>query len=165
LKLADESATRALLHDVIGEATPAQWMRLLAVFPKAWPGRIASHLAVETKGTLDARSKAIIAYVGARHDRAWYALGHSLARLEALGLTGEQIAALDKPETIESATDREVATFARKITVDPALASDDDLARLRKLFDDKKVAEIVYQITEAAFFDRLTEAAGLRLEN
>jgi alkylhydroperoxidase family enzyme len=54
--------------------------------------------------------------------------------------------------------------FARKITVDPALATDDDFARVRKLFDDQKVAEIVYQTTQAAFFDRLTEAAGLQLE-
>jgi hypothetical protein len=87
---------------------------------------------------------------------------HLLGRL--LTLLGDP-SALDKPETIESPTDREVATFARKVTIDPALASGDDFARLRKLFDDKKVAEIVYQITEAASFDRLTEVAGLRLED
>jgi hypothetical protein len=29
---------------------------------------------------------------------------------------------------------------------------------------DQEVAEIIYQVTQAAFFDRLTEAAGLRLE-
>ena len=43
------------------------------------------------------------------------------------------------------------------------MADDDEL--LRKLFNDKQVAEILYQITQAAFFDRLTEAAGLRLED
>ena len=37
--------------------------------------------------------------------------------------------------------------------------------RLRKLFDDKKVAEVVFQVTQAAYFDRMTEAAGLRLED
>jgi hypothetical protein len=35
---------------------------------------------------------------------------------------------------------------------------------LRRAFSDKQVAEIVFQVTEAAFFDRLTEAAFLRLE-
>ena len=30
---------------------------------------------------------------------------------------------------------------------------------------NKKVAEVVYQITQAAYFDRLTEGAGLQLEN
>ena len=35
---------------------------------------------------------------------------------------------------------------------------------MRKLFDDKKVAEVIYLSSQAAFFDRLTEAAGLQLE-
>lgn len=164
LKLADESAARAVLNGTIGDAAPDQWMRLLAIFPKAGPGRVASHLAAEGKGTLDARTKAIIAYVAARNDRAWYALGHAIGRLKALGFDEARIRALDDPEKLESPADREVARFARKITVDPALADDGDFERLRKLFDDKKVAEIVYQVTEAAGFDRITESAGLQLE-
>jgi len=30
---------------------------------------------------------------------------------------------------------------------------------------DREVAEIVFQVTESAFFDRLTEAAGLPIED
>lgn len=52
----------------------------------------------------------------------------------------------------------------RKITVDPALITDADIAGLRKHYSDYEVAEIVYHVTQAAFFDRLTEAAGLRLD-
>ena len=37
----------------------------------------------------------------------------------------------------------------------------DDIASLRKHFSDAEVAEIVYRITQANQFDRLTEAAGL----
>ncbi|MHC5543968.1 carboxymuconolactone decarboxylase family protein, partial [Singulisphaera rosea] len=59
---------------------------------------------------------------------------------------------------------RAVLSLAKKLTVDPALVDDADLAALRKHFPDKEVAEIVFQVTEAAYFDRLTEAAGLRLE-
>ncbi len=164
LKIADESAARALLNGPAGDP-PAQWARLLCVFPKAGPPRVAAHVAAEEKGTLDARTKAIIAWVCARNDRAWYALGHARRRLQALGLNDDQIFALDDPETLESPADREVVGFARKLTVDPPQIDDDDIARLRKLFDDRKVAEIVYQVTEGAFFDRLTEASGLRLED
>jgi alkylhydroperoxidase family enzyme len=57
-----------------------------------------------------------------------------------------------------------VLAFARKLTVDPALITDADIAGLRKHFPDQEVAEIVYHVTQAAFFDRLTEAAGLQLE-
>lgn len=165
LPLADESATKALLNLGSDSAAPAQWIRLLAAQPKSGAERITSYQAVLDKGTLDPHTKAIIAYVGARHDRAWYALGHAIKRLEALGFTDDQIFALDQPQGLSSDVDREVVEFARTITVDPALITDDDFARMRKLFNDKQIAEIVYQITQAAFFDRLTEAAGLALED
>jgi hypothetical protein len=48
--------------------------------------------------------------------------------------------------------------------VDPALITDADIAGLRSHFSDHEVAEIVCQVTQAAFSDRVTEAAGLRLE-
>ena len=60
--------------------------------------------------------------------------------------------------------DRAALSLARKLTVDPALITDADIGGLRTFYSDPEVAEIVYQVTQAAFFDRLTEAAGLRLE-
>lgn len=164
LKLADEATARSIVSGESAGAAPAQWVRLLSASPKSGAQRITSYQAVFEKGTLEPRWKAIIAYVGARHDRAWYALGHAIQRLKDLGFTDEQIFALDQPQALASPFDREVVQFARTITVDPAMITDDDFARMRKLFDDKKVAEIVYQTTQAAFFDRLTEAAGLQLE-
>ena len=137
---------------------------LLATSPRGASGRVTSTLAAQAKGTLDPRTKAIIAWVSARNDRAWYALGHARERLEALGFSDDAIFALDDPDTLSSPADRAVAKFAKTLAVDPAMITDEDVARLRKLFDDKKVAEIVHQGTQSAFFDRLTEAAGLRLE-
>ncbi len=164
LNLAKESATQPLGKRAAGEAAPAQWIQLLSTLPKGGAERMTSYQAVLDKGTLDARTKAIIAYVGARHDRAWYALGHAIQRLKAAGLTEEQVWALDQPEKL-TPVDREVVEFAQTITVDPALITDEDFLRLRKMLGDKKVAEVVYVTTQAAFFDRLTEAAGLQLEN
>jgi len=164
LKLADQASTRELLKYDGGPA-PLQWQQLLAANPKSGAERVTSYEAVWTKGTLEPRTKAIIAYVGARQDHAWYALGHAIKRLRGLGFTEDQIMALDQPEKLTSPVDSEVVKFARMITVDPALIADDDFERMRKLFSDKQVAEVVYQTTQAAFFDRLTEAAGLRLED
>ncbi len=160
LPLADESAVKAALSDLAGEAPP-QWMRLLCVLPRSGAGRVTSTLAAETRGTLNPRLKAIIAWVSARNDRAWYALDLATARLKALGFSDDQVFALDDPGKLASAEDREVALFARKLAVDPAMISDDDILNLRKRFSDKEVAEIVHQGTQAAFFDRVTEAAGL----
>jgi AhpD family alkylhydroperoxidase len=165
LKLADEAATREVLGAEGSSPVDAGWVRLLAAVPGAGAERIAAYQAVLDKGTLDPRNKAIIAYVGARHDHAWYALGHAIRRLKELGFSHDEIFALDRPETLPSESDRAVVEFARKITTDPAMITDADFERMRALFSDKLVAEIVYQTTQAAFFDRLTEAAGLQLED
>ena len=100
----------------------------------------------------------------ARNDRAWYALGHARQRLAELGLNDEAIDALDHPGDSFPASERLALALARKLTVNPALITDADIEGLRKHFSDHEVAEIVYHVTQGAFFDRLTEAAGLRLE-
>ena len=163
LTLADESATKAALEAAAGD-NPPQWMRLLATRPQGATARVATFLNAESKGTLDPKTKAIIAWVSARNDRAWYALGHARERLKALGYSNDKMFALDDGNAINNEADREVARFTKLLSIDPALISDEDFNRLKKHFNDKKIAEIVHQGTIAASFDRLTEAAGLRLE-
>ena len=62
------------------------WVRLLANFPKGGRAWVAQTYHSETKGRLSPKLKAEIAYVAARNDRAWYALGHAVRRLKDLGL-------------------------------------------------------------------------------
>jgi len=92
LKLWDASVTKVVSNEASPETNPPQWMQLLAAIPKVGADRIASYEAVLAKGTLDPRTRAIIAYVGARHDRAWYALGHAIRRLNDLGFSERSIA-------------------------------------------------------------------------
>ena len=163
LALVDESATKAAIEASNGN-TPPQWMRLLATRPEGANNRVLSFLNAETKGKLDPETKAIIAWTAARNDHAWYALGHAKARLNALGYSDDKIFSLDDWDTTADDKTREVVRFARILTIDPALITDGDFARMKKHFDDQKIAEIVHQATVAASFDRVTEAAGLRLE-
>jgi alkylhydroperoxidase family enzyme len=165
LPLASEDQARGVLPaDWSGSGPLPQWVRLLADFPKGGRGWAAQTYHSETKGRLSPKFKAEIAYVAARNDRAWYALGHAIRRLKELGLDDNAIDALDQPGESNPKPERAALALARKVTVDPALITDADIEGLRKLYSDQEVAEIVYQITQAAFFDRLTEAAGLRLE-
>jgi alkylhydroperoxidase family enzyme len=150
--------------DWSGSGPLPEWVRLLANFPKGGKAWVAQTYYSETKGRLSPRLKAEIAYVSARNDRAWYAIGHAIQRLKALGLSDDAIDALDHPGDAIPQPERAALALARKITVDPALVTDADIAGLRKQYSDPEVAEIVYHVTQAAFFDRLTEAAGLRLE-
>jgi NADPH2:quinone reductase len=57
--------------------------------------------------------------------------------------------------------DSEAFAFARKLTVAPQLVVDEDVAALRWHYTDHEVAELVFHIANAAFFNRVTEAARL----
>jgi alkylhydroperoxidase family enzyme len=164
LSLVDEDRARALLPGDWPAGPLPQWVRLLANFPEAGVARIAMHRAAEEKGSLDRRLRAEVAYVAARRDRAWYALGHARRRLESLGLPAAEIAALDGPWDSFDPARRSALTLARKLTVDPARITDADVASVREHYPDREVAELIHQVSEAAFFDRVTEAVGLPLE-
>lgn len=174
LKLAEEKAARALLPNdarrtasgIFPNKQPvANWMRLLAHFPKAGGYKIRGLLAEAAKGKLDNRLKAQINWICARHDRAWYALGQAKRQLLALGESADAVYALDGEGKSFSDKEQIVFAFARKLTAAPASITDDDIAQLRKHYSDSQVAEIVYRIGSAAFFNRVTEACGLPLED
>ncbi len=165
LPLADDARARALLPADFPSGPAPEWARLLANFPKAGGARIALRRAAEEKGTLDPRLRAEVAYTAARLDRAWYALGHARRRLAALGYTPAQVEALDGPLAAFPPPGRAALALARKLTVDPALVDDADVDALHPHFPEKQVAELIHHVTEAAFFDRVTEATRLRLED
>ncbi len=165
LPLVDEAKARVVVASDSAPSPLPEWARLLATFPRAGGARIALHRAAESKGTLDPRLKAEIAYTAARLDRAWYALGHARRRLAALGFSESQVDALDGPLDAFPPAERAALALARKLTTDPALVDDADVAALRARMPDKQVAEVIHHVTEAAFFDRVTEAARLRLED
>ncbi len=165
LPLVEAEKVRELLPETARQAwsgTPLpEHVRLLANFPGVGITGVEVIRAAETAGKLDRLLRARVAWVAARHDRAWYALDMARKRLKALGQTDDAIFALDGDLAGWDAADREALTFARKLTVAPAMIEDADVARLRGPFSDHEVAELIYQITLAAFFDRLTESAGL----
>jgi alkylhydroperoxidase family enzyme len=166
LPLAGESQARGVLPaEWSGSGPVPAWVRLLANFPKGGKVWVAQTYNSQTKGRLSPKLKAEIAWAAARHDRAWYALADARRRLKELGLSDDAIFALDSPGDQTPQAERAALAVARKITVDPALITDADIEGLRKPYSDHEVAEIVYQATQAAFFDRLTEAAGLPVED
>jgi alkylhydroperoxidase family enzyme len=85
-------------------------------------------------------------------------------RQEMLGLTDDAIYGLDGSWEHYSPAERAAFALTCKVTVAPASIADSDVAEVRKYYSDKAVAEIVYHVSLAAFFDRLTETSGLQLE-
>lgn len=158
-----EAEARKALPDWPEGSIPG-WARLLANFPEAGKLRVVMNRSAEADGKLPAPLKAQIAWIAARNDRAWYALGLARQRLKALGESDDRIFALDGDGAGFSVGERAVFALARKLTVAPHEVGDADVAAVRKHYDDEQTAEVIFQITEAAFLDRVTEPAGLRLE-
>jgi alkylhydroperoxidase family enzyme len=164
LSLVDEDKARALLPANWPAEPLPQWVRLVAHFAKAGKGRIISLQTAQEKGALPALLKAQIAWIAARHDRAWYALGIARQRLVVQGLSDDAIYALDGAWDRFTPAERAAFAFVRKLTATPGLIEDEDVAALRKHYRDQEVAELVLHVCNAAFFNRVTEACGLQLE-
>jgi alkylhydroperoxidase family enzyme len=161
--LVEEAKAREVYPDWPQGQIP-QYARLLAQFPKTGAGAAAGERRSEENGEVTPLMRARIAWIAARHDRAWYALGRAMAQLKALGATEDEIFALDSPD--DRFTPAELAAFrlSRKIATAPQLITDADVEAVRKHYGNVAGAEIVSRNTQTAFMDRLTEAAGLRLE-
>lgn len=164
--LVDEEQARKILPADWSASPLPNWVRLLANFPDAGKTRILSITAGASadKGSLDPMLRAQIAWIAARQDRAWYAAGHAWRRLRDLGQSDDAVFALDAPDDRFDAGRKAVFHLAKKLTADPAMVTDADVAAVREHFSDRETAEVVYFVTVASFFDRVTEAAGLPLE-
>jgi alkylhydroperoxidase family enzyme len=157
LPLADQKAASEIWTD--GPAP--NWICFLATFPKAMKSRVVGIKAGMEKGTLNPRLSAEIAWVAARNDRAWYALAIARDRLKRLGLTDDQIFALDGDRKQFPEADQAALALAETLAVAPWKVTDEMVERCRKSFQDGQVGEIVHHVCNAAFFDRVTEVARL----
>lgn len=164
LPLVSAQATRSVFEkslDGYGNTTPA-WMRLMANFPNESLRRLNSLVDGKVgEKDLSALDRARVSWVVARQDRAWYAVAHAKIRLEALGQTSDQIYALDSDLSSLSEAERAILVMARKLATSPITLTDDDVATVVKLSGPRRATQLINYVTSRAYFDRVTEAAGL----
>lgn len=148
------------------ETGNANWLRMLGYFPETAAGQKRAWQAVATEGRLSPHLKAAISWVTARENRAWYATGHALDRLESLGHSRDQVLAVEGnlDDAGLKVGDLMALQFARKLTSHPQEMTDADIAGLREHFSDHEVAEIVYVTCISNWFDRFTETLQIPLE-
>ncbi len=145
------------------EPIEATHERLLAVIPQAGPTAVRQARDAMSKGKLDARLKAKIAFLAAFEDEAWYMQSLVLARLGAAGVTRKQaydLAAGDLGSVADPA-ERAALRFARKLTVDPVQVVDADIESLGEHYSPYQIAEIIHVVATSAMLDRFTESVGL----
>jgi alkylhydroperoxidase family enzyme len=164
LPLVSEGEARAVLGDVAPEGALPQWIRLFANFPNEARIRVPNLRSAEEKGDLTPVLKAQVSWIIARQDRAWYATGLAQARLRQLGQTDDQIYALDGGWNDFTPAERALFTAARKLAATPVVLIDDDVQEAMKQTGPREVVQLITYVTGRALFDRITEAAGLQLE-
>jgi alkylhydroperoxidase family enzyme len=164
LPLADEARARSLLPEDWPAGPLPQWVRLLANFPKAGPSRILGGRAAEEKSDLSPLLRAQVSWIVARQDRAWYAAGEAQARLKAQGWSDDQVYRLDGDWADFTPAERALFTVAKKLAASPVVLTDSDVAEAVKLTSAQQVGQLINYTTNRASFNRITEAAGLQLE-
>ncbi len=165
LPLLSEDEVRKVWTTEVPEGPVPNWMRLMATFPNEGRGRLNSLQAMTTeRGDLSLVLKAQVSWIIARQDRAWYATGGAQAQLRKLGQTDEQVYALDGDWQEFTAEERALFRFARDLAMSPIALTDADVAEALQLAGPRKVVQLVNFTTSRAYFDRITEAAGLPLE-
>jgi alkylhydroperoxidase family enzyme len=161
LPVEDEAETA--LAGVVNRA-PLAWERAMARVPGAGPTQAITFNTIMTDEHLPVRLKAELALISAVRNRAWYAVGHAAHRLRGLGVSTDEMVALCNDDSLNSTNSAAARRLATKLTTDPHLITDTDIAGVRAHFSDHETAQIVQVICTANFFDRFTEALGLPLE-
>jgi alkylhydroperoxidase family enzyme len=165
LPLVQEDTARALLPADWPKDPLPQWVRLLANFPRDGKSRITGLRATEETGDLKPLLKAQVSWIIARQDRAWYATGDARRRLKQLGCSDEEIYRLDGNWSDFKPAERALFTLACKLAAAPITLTDEDMSTALKETGPREVVQLITYTTQRAFFDRLTEAAGLQLED
>jgi hypothetical protein len=165
LPLVEEDKARALLPADWPKDPLPQWVRLLANFPRDGKSRIIGLRATEETGDLKPLLKAQVSWIIARQDRAWYATGDARRRLKQLGCSDEEIYRLDGNWSDFKPAERALFTVACKLAAAPIVLTDEDVSTALKETGPREVVQLITYTTQRAFFDRLTEAAGLQLED
>jgi alkylhydroperoxidase family enzyme len=162
--VAEDKAREVVAEAWTGERMP-QWVRLLANFSRDGKSRIAAHRRAEEEGDLSPLIKAQVSWIIARQDRAWYAAGEAQRRLRKLGWTDEQIYKLDGNWQEFTPAERAQFTLARDLAASPIVLSDDDVTQALIQTSPRDVVQLISYVTTRSFFNRVTEAAGLQLED
>ncbi len=165
LPLVEEAEARKVVGEDFAQGPLPQWVRLLANFPQDGKNQILSLKSADEKGDLKPLIKAQVSWIIARQDRAWYATGVAKDRLKKLGLSDADIYRLDGSWADYEPAERALFTVARKLAASPVVLTDEDVANAVKLAGPRDVVQMVRYTTSRALFDRVTEAAGLGLEN
>jgi alkylhydroperoxidase family enzyme len=166
LLLSDAEAWRALPTAEKGSGQPLPtWARALA---RSLPRTTAAMLELDrlqrTQSALGPLLRGKVRWIAADANRCDYSRATAAADLKHAGLDNEQIKALAGDHSRLPVTERAALTFARKMTTSADTVTDGEVAYLRSVYGEKKLAAMVLLLAYANFQDRLILALDLPIE-
>ena len=118
-----------------------------------------------TQSVLGPNLRGQMRWVAAEANRCEYAKSTAEADLRRAGFGDEQIKTLKAGPDRWPAVDRVALEFARQMTIDAAQVTDDEVARLLKIYGEEKLVAMVLLLAAANFQDRLLLTLDVPLEN
>lgn len=100
-------------------------------------------------------------WIVSRGNDCQYCLGHQELKLRRVGMTDDQIAALDGKWDVFPAAEQAAMVFTQKLTMSPHKIDDSDIARLKSHFSDKEVIDITYTVARYNAVNRWTASTGI----
>jgi AhpD family alkylhydroperoxidase len=100
-------------------------------------------------------------WIVSRTNNCHYCLGHQEQKLSAVGMTDDQIAALDFDWWQYPPAEQAAFAYARKLTWEPHALSDGDLEALRQHYTDLQILEMTLSIAWNNAINRWKEGLGI----
>lgn len=111
--------------------------------------------------TLDYKFKTELFWIVSRTNNCQYCLGHQEGKLLGAGMEEDEIAALDCDWTAFEPKERAAFALAHRMTLEPHLLSDQDIAEVRQHFTDLQVLEMIMSVAGNNQLNRWKEGVGV----
>jgi alkylhydroperoxidase family enzyme len=100
-------------------------------------------------------------WVVSRANDCQYCLGHQELKLKRIGMTDDQLAALDCHWDRFPENEQAALKITRKLTLSPHLVNEQDIAELRPHFSDAEIIDVVYTVSRYNAVNRWTASTGI----
>jgi alkylhydroperoxidase family enzyme len=111
--------------------------------------------------SLNTTFKTQLFWIVCRTNNCQYCQGHQENKLLRDGLKEEEIAALDSDWKDFTPAQRAAFAFARKLTYEPHLLRDADIAQMRKHYKDTQILEMILSVAGNNAINRWKEGCGV----
>ena len=144
---------------------PSSWQSFVI---SGWGGGSSRRPSGGTAATLKALEadpsygfKTRLFWIVSRANDCQYCLGHQELKLKRVGMTDDQIASLDCRWESFPPNEQVAIKATRKLTLTPQQFSEQDIADLKKDFNDSEIIDMIYTVSRYNAVNRWTSSTGI----